>query len=138
MQEEIDRFSCPVRGWHGGVIANERLIAGRLAPRLRTLVFGERLLEAIDGIGRDPAQPLLVAADRRDHRDHAVQAAIGRTQDDRMAPRVTGTPQADSFGVDLGSALQKRDGASPVGDLPPGIHVLAGLAATAPEATVVM
>jgi len=55
-----------------------------------------------------------------------------------VAAGVACAPQPDAFGIGLGAVLEERDRAPPVGDLAPGIDIVARLAVAGAEPAVIV
>src|SRR6185369_1741339 len=89
-------------------------------------------------VGCYSAQALLIAADGGNLRDHRPQSSVGGAEHDRVAPRIAGAPQTDSVLVDHRLALQEGDGPAPVGDLHPGVDVVARGAGAGAETAVIV
>jgi hypothetical protein len=107
------------------IIANHLLAAGWLAAKLRPLIVIEEVFQRRDSIGRHAAQPLLIAADRRNLRDDGPDPAVGRGEDEHVATGIARAPDADPVRIDLGQGFEEGNGPSPVGDLVPGIDIVA-------------
>jgi hypothetical protein len=55
-----------------------------------------------------------------------------------MAASVTGAPNSNTTGIDIRLRFQKRDGPSPIGDLPPGVDIVPHGPIARPKITMIM
>src|SRR4029077_21114343 len=111
--------------------------AGSLAGVARLAVLDEHALRDRDHVRADQATGVPVAADQGHLRDDALDASVNRPNDQHVGATVARAPDADPVLVHLRKRAGVGNGVTAVGNLPPGVDVLTGLAIAGAEAAIV-